>query len=84
MDLVSKFLKKLDCKKRQEIEALLFQIKQKEFSHLDIKKIKGADNVFRVRKGNMRIIFSVKKGRLPKDPEVSVVSIDFRSDTTYN
>ena len=83
MDLVSKFLKKLDHKKRQEIEALLFQIKQKEFAQLYIKKLKDSGSVFRVRKGNMRIIFSVRKGRTPKDPEVSIVSIGFRSDTTY-
>jgi mRNA-degrading endonuclease RelE of RelBE toxin-antitoxin system len=83
MDLVSTFLRKLHRKKRQEIEALLFQIKRKEFTHLDIKKLKGADNLFRVRKGSLRIIFSVRKGGTPKDPEVSIVSIHFRSDTTY-
>ncbi len=83
MDLVSKFLKKLDYKRRQEIEELLLLIKQRRFAHLDIKKLKGSNDIFRVRKGRMRIIFSVKKGRTPKDPEVYIVSIDFRSDTTY-
>jgi mRNA-degrading endonuclease RelE of RelBE toxin-antitoxin system len=83
MDLISKFLKKLDRKRRQEIEALLFQIKQKNLSRLDIKKLKGAENIFRVRKGNIRIIFSIEKNALSKDVKVFVVSIDFRSDTTY-
>ncbi len=83
MDLVSKFLKKLDRKRRQEIEALLFQIKRRELAGLDIKKLKGADNVFRVRKGSIRVIFSVEKNPISKGPEVSIVSIDFRTDTTY-
>ena len=83
MDLVSKFLRKLDRGRRQETEVLLLQIKQRKFANLDIKKLKGEDNVFRVRKGKIRVIFSVSKGRTPNDPEVSVVSINFRSDTTY-
>jgi len=83
MDLVSKFLKKLDQKRRQEIEVLLLQIKRRQISGLDIKKLKGAANIFRVRRGSIRIIFSVEKNPVSKGPEVSIISIDFRTDTTY-
>jgi mRNA-degrading endonuclease RelE of RelBE toxin-antitoxin system len=83
MDLVSKFLKKLDQKRRQEIEALLLQIKRRELGRLDIKKLKGSDSLFRVRKGNIRVFFSVDRNPVSKGSEVSIISIDFRTDTTY-
>ncbi|MEI6810787.1 MAG: type II toxin-antitoxin system RelE/ParE family toxin [Candidatus Nomurabacteria bacterium] len=74
---IVKFLKKLSGKDRNIIENLVISIRSKEWENLDIKKLQGNTNIFRVRKGEIRIIFSV-------DGEViSLIDIDKRSDKTY-
>lgn len=45
---------------------------------LDVKKLKGRKDVYRVRVGTVRIIFYMK------DEETKIIEIEFRSDTTYN
>ncbi|MDO8572315.1 MAG: hypothetical protein Q7S11_00925 [bacterium] len=48
-----------------------------DIARLDVKKLKGEKNVFRIRIGDLRIIFTYKKN-LPR-----IVSIERRNDTTY-
>ena len=78
MDQAHKFLKKLDVKKRTSISNILEKIHKKDFSNLDIKKLKGVENIFRVRKGGIRIIYTISK-----DSNIEILKIDFRTDTTY-
>jgi mRNA-degrading endonuclease RelE of RelBE toxin-antitoxin system len=58
MDKISKALKKLTIKEKEIVKAILEKIKNNSISDLDIKKLKGYDNIFRARKGKIRIIFS--------------------------
>lgn len=77
MDKIDKFLNKLAFDKRKEIEVITEKILKKDFTSLDFKKLKGLNNMFRVRKGDLRIIFSV-------DGEViRLIDVDKRSDKTY-
>lgn len=76
-DKVSKFLKKVTAKEKEILLALLFRIKNGDLESMDVKKLKGMDYFFRVRKGDFRIIFIKKEG------SVSIVAIEKRSDTTY-
>ena len=43
-----------------------------------MKKLKGYENIFRVRKGKLIIIFSKEKG------DIFILAIERRRDTTYN
>ncbi len=78
MDLVRKFLDKLDARRRAGIADVLEKLEARDFSGLDIKKLKGKQNLFRVRKGRIRILYSIGE-----DDVILVRSIEFRSDTTY-
>ena len=56
---------------------LLSKINAGNYKNLDIKKLKGNENLFRVRKGDIRIIFSVGES-------IRALSVSRRNDTTYN
>lgn len=64
MDKIAKALKKLSEKEKYIFKSLLLQIKSQQFDNLDIKKLKGRDDIYRVRKDKMRIIFIVNQGRI--------------------
>lgn len=50
----------------------------KNLNDLDVKKLKGYKNIFRVRKGTVRIIFRVTNN------QIYILAIERRYDTTYN
>ncbi len=78
MDKISKALKKLTNKERSELKIILIKIKSGKFDGFDIKKLKGEDNIFRIRKGKLRIIF------IKNDNSINILAIERRSDNTYN
>jgi mRNA-degrading endonuclease RelE of RelBE toxin-antitoxin system len=78
MDKVTKELEKLSNKEKAIIKRILIALQKGEFNDFDVKRLKGRDDVFRIRKGKMRIIFRVK------EKEVFVLSLERRSDTTYS
>lgn len=57
MDKIAKALGKLSEEERKQLKGLLLAIKVGNLKKLDLKKLKGRDNIFRVRKGKLRIIF---------------------------
>lgn len=75
---IVKFLRKLSSKDRDVVEVLIISIKSKEWKHLDIKKLQGDSNIFRLRKGSIRILFAVKDG------DVDIIDIQNRNDKTYS
>jgi len=76
-DRIQKFLRKMTKKQRHEIERLVAQIVLGELGGLDVKKLQGGQNVYRVRKGNIRIIYRLT------DNDATIIAIERRSDTTY-
>jgi len=78
MPSLKKLLSKLNKEERIAIKFLLTKIISLDWQNLDIKKLKGHQDIFRVRKGKLRIIFSKNM------VEIYILSIDCRSDTTYN
>lgn len=78
MDKIDKFLNKLLINKRKEIQRIVKKITEKDFTDLDIKKLKGLDNMFRVRKGDVRIIFLVE------NDYVEIIDLQNRNDKTYS
>lgn len=77
MDEIEKALRKLSGKERAALKDILERIEAGNLKDLDLKKLKGRNDIFRVRKGGFRIIFR-------KVGETSLVlSLERRSDTTY-
>ena len=77
MDKIQKFLQKLSQKERTAIESIINQIIRRDITGIDVKKLRGEDHLFRARKGNIRIIFSMKKDY------AYIITIERRNDTTY-
>ena len=78
MNKIDKFLNKLSVRERDETLEWMERIKRRDFEGLHIKKLKGFDNLYRVRIGKIRIIFYWK------DTIIEIVKIDRRNDNTYN
>jgi mRNA-degrading endonuclease RelE of RelBE toxin-antitoxin system len=78
MDRVKKFLKQLSTKERTAIEQLISKICARNWESLDIKRLVGYSDMYRARKGEIRVIF------LDTREGVQIVSVSRRSDTTYS
>ncbi len=77
MDKIQKFLKKLSPKERQVVKDVIELILAGGSDSLDTKKLRGYADIFRVRKGNIRIIYR-KIGS-----EIRLLAIDNRDEDTY-
>ena len=78
MDRIEKALSKLTSKEREKIKAILTEIKSGKTEGLDVKKLKGREDIFRVRKGTLRVIY-----RILESSDIVILEIARRSDTTY-
>lgn len=77
MDKIAKILEKLSKKEKEAIKEILLVLQNGNLGGFDVKKLKGREDIFRIRKGNIRIIFKFK------NKEVFLLSIERRSDNTY-
>jgi mRNA-degrading endonuclease RelE of RelBE toxin-antitoxin system len=78
MDPIEKALKKFTQKEREQVKKILAALASKKSFGLDIKKLKGRDDIFRVRKGDIRIVYR-KSGSA-----IFILLIERRSEKTYN
>ena len=79
MDKIVKALQGLSVKEKEIIKNILLKIKSNTWSGLDLKKLKSRDNIFRIRKGKLRIIFKKQD-----DGQCFILTIERRSDKTYH
>ncbi len=77
MDKIKKALEKLNAKDRFSIKNVLERLSVGDARGLDIKKLKGREDIFRVRKGDFRIIYRLH------DESIFILAIERRSDNTY-
>lgn len=77
-DKIEKFRRKLDAKRRAVLDNILARIKAGDFIDTDMKKLEGKNNRFRIRKGNIRVKFSLNEVR-----KAVGIEIEWRDDTTY-
>ncbi|MEK7147253.1 MAG: hypothetical protein AAB772_03305 [Patescibacteria group bacterium] len=77
MPNLKKLLSKFGKEERGIIASLIDAIVSLNWISLDIKKLKGYHNIFRVRKGKIRIIFIKDK------KEISILAIERRHEDTY-
>ena len=77
MDKIDKALNKLEEKEKKKLKNLLLKINNGKLKELDIKKLKGKKNIFRVRQGNIRIII------YKVDNSIKVLALELRTSKTY-
>lgn len=78
MDPIEKALAKLNNKERKVVKNILDALQKGTLKGLDIKKLKGHDNIFRVRKGDIRILY-----RTDNTNAIFLLAIERRNDNTY-
>jgi mRNA-degrading endonuclease RelE of RelBE toxin-antitoxin system len=77
MDKNQKFLNRLTPKELAALQIVLEQIQERKTADLDIKKLAGHPDIFRVRAGTIRIIF------LANRTTIEILEISRRSEKTY-
>jgi mRNA-degrading endonuclease RelE of RelBE toxin-antitoxin system len=77
MDKNQKFLKRLSPREFELVETTLYKLLNHDTNNLDIKKLVGYRDVFRVRVGSIRIIF------LDANSGLEILEISRRSEKTY-
>lgn len=77
MDKISKAIRKLSRKQAKQVAEAIEQLLSQNTKGLDIKKLKGFQNIFRIRVGNHRVIFK-KEGN-----DLLILEISNRDDNTY-
>ncbi|MBU1036801.1 hypothetical protein KKF32_02045 [Patescibacteria group bacterium] len=77
MDKIAKALKLLNQREKNTVADILTSLENRLFKNLDIKKLKGHDDIFRARKGKIRIIYRLVKGN------IMILAIERRSENTY-
>lgn len=74
---LKKLLSRFNKEEREILIVLIEKIISLNWYNLDIKKLKGHQNIFRIRKGKIRIIFSKDK------KEIFIITIERRREDTY-
>lgn len=77
MDKIEKGLRKFSKKERIWIKDILEKIITGNISDLDLKRLRGREDIFRIRRGKIRILFR-KTGT-----SVFILAIERRNETTY-
>lgn len=77
MDKVDKALKRLVPKEKERIKNIIKALQSRRFDKLDIKKLKGREDIFRVRSGNIRIIYQVRNNH------IFILKLGRKKENTY-
>lgn len=75
---LQKFLKGLTASERQVVDETVKMIVKGRLEGLQVAKLVGSANIYRVRKGRLRIIF---RKTPTKEPEI--IQVSKRDDKTY-
>jgi len=74
MDKIARALKKLSGAEKIAVQQVLTLLKAGKIETLDIKKLKGYQNIYRVRKGKVRIIY-----RVTSNNDITLLAIEQES-----
>lgn len=77
MDKIQKALNKLTDKEKILVKQILIHLDKGEFDVLNIQKLAGYSDIFRVRKGKIRIIYKKSVD------SIFILTIERRTDNTY-
>ena len=76
-DRIAKSLDRLNGKEKRSVKSVLVLIKRGDLASLDVKKLRGHKDIFRVRKGNIRIIYR------DTGSGIFILAIERRSEKAY-
>lgn len=77
MDKIDKQIARLSDQEQKWVKDIFQKLVSGSTKHLDIKKLKGRDDIFRVRKGDIRVLYRHDEG------DVYVLAVERRTDDTY-
>jgi mRNA-degrading endonuclease RelE of RelBE toxin-antitoxin system len=77
MDKIIKFLRKLPKKELRKVREVIDKLEKGDLAGLDIQKLSSHKNIFRVRTGDIRIIFFKERETF------DLISIERRTEQTY-
>ncbi len=77
MDRIEKALKRLSDKEHRWVKQILEQLSIHDHKGLNITKLKGREDIFRARKGDIRIVYRIKNG------DVFILLIERKGEKTY-
>ena len=77
MDKGDKALKRLTPKEKERIKNVIKALQSGRFDSLDVKKLKGMEDIFRVRSGDLRIIYQIRNSR------IFILKLGRRKEGTY-
>lgn len=77
MDEIEKSFKSLNPKEQRLVKEILHKLATNSLGGLDVKKLQGTDNIFRIRKGIFRIIYQKIGNRN------ILIRLQRRSEKTY-
>ena len=77
MNRLEKQLDKLHPNDRRVVLITFKRILARDLIGLNVKKLKGRNDIFRVRQGKIRIIYSHTSG------ETEFISVSYRDEKTY-
>ena len=69
---------RLQEKERKNVAEVLRKLNAGNFVNLDIKRLKGRKDIFRVRRRDVRIIYRIDENR-----KLFILKIERRSEKTY-
>jgi len=79
VDKIAKALQKLTSKEQKWVKDTIERLSLRKTEGLDIKKLKGREDIFRVRKSDIRIIY-----RFAPDDNIYILVIERRHENTYH
>ena len=74
---IDKVLSKLAKKERKVIEECVTKLISGKTKELNIKKLKGHSDIFRIRKGSLRILYRIE------GKEIFILAIERKREDTY-
>jgi len=77
MDDLEKSLRKLTAKERKLIKDVFSRLSINDLQGLDLRKLKGTEDIFRVRKGGLRVIYRKERNK------IFILAIERRQENTY-
>lgn len=78
VDRITKFLKKLNSKELAEVNVCIEHLLVRDYHGYHIRKLKGHDHLYRIRKGRIRIVYYDDGIN-----EIHILKIAFRDERTY-
>ena len=78
VDNLQKALAKLDHRYSIIAEELVDRAIRQDLDGLNVKKLRGYIDTYRIRKSRVRVVYSINKNK-----KVSIIKIDLKDDRTY-